>query len=188
MSFVRIQAACCRERPRGRARCSALAQAAWSTRELTSSFANTWRICVFTVCGDTNSRSAISRLVRPIGYELDRQLSDLVIAAHPVAGLSAVATRRGIPSPRALYLWAKDTRDKSAGTGACLAVPPIVHRRENALARPAPLDCHRVAGLAAPVGVALAVARLRVGATAAAPRRIAPSRREPSPPSGRRTP
>jgi hypothetical protein len=30
-----------------------------------------------------------------------------------VAGLSAVAARRGIPSPRALYLWAKDTRDKS---------------------------------------------------------------------------
>ena len=37
-----------------------------STRDLTSSFANTWRRCVFTVCGDTKSRSAISRLVRPV--------------------------------------------------------------------------------------------------------------------------
>jgi hypothetical protein len=37
-----------------------------STRELTSSFANTCLRCVFTVCGDTKSRSAISRFVRPV--------------------------------------------------------------------------------------------------------------------------
>jgi hypothetical protein len=49
-----------------------------------------------------------------------------------------------------------------------VAVPPIAHRRENALATPAPLGRAGMAGLAVRVGAALAVARLGVSAAAAA--------------------
>src|SRR5204863_1589370 len=82
------------------------------------------------------------------------------------AGHSSSLNRRSAAPPRR-RAWVRD-QSYEEGRQPTVAVAPVPHRLEHALAGPAWLNGAGVAPLAVRVGVALAVARLRIGAAATA--------------------